>query len=167
MHSFKNGLPQVKESDVCVVLAPCVQSDYENAKSLAKICKAVVLVNGFAKVSQSFCIQLFIIHSFLSTPSNDSDAYSFTRKDTKSVPETATMAYFFKPLTYNSQIVGYLQRRYPNDWVTLDATTKKSLKSFSDSQILVPKTNTPDLREPGRLVQRVVDQRAIEARRNQ
>ena len=126
----------MKASDVCVVLAPCVQSDYENAKSLATICKAVVLVNGFAK-------------------------------DTKSVPETATMAYFFKPLTYNSQVVGYLQRCYPNDWVTVDATTKKTLKSFSDSQILVPKTNTPDLREPGRLVQRAVDQRAIEARRKQ
>jgi hypothetical protein len=77
------------------------------------------------------------------------------------------MAYYLKPLTYNSQVVGHLQRCYPNDWAVIDATTQKSLQSFSDLQILVPKTNTPDLREPGRVVQRAVDQRAIEARRKQ
>lgn len=52
IHSFRDGLPPVKESDVCIVMAPCVQSDYENSKQLATLCKAVVLVNGFAKVRQ-------------------------------------------------------------------------------------------------------------------
>ncbi|GAX25231.1 hypothetical protein FisN_5Lu347 [Fistulifera solaris] len=54
VHSFKSGFQptNIKKTDVCVVVAPCVQSDYENAKQLAKLCKAVVLVNGFAKVGR-------------------------------------------------------------------------------------------------------------------
>ena len=133
VHSFKNGPPQVAAGDVCVVLTPCVSNDYEYAKRLASACKAVVLVNGFAK-------------------------------DPKSVPGSATMAYFLKPLTYNSQVAGYLLRSYPNDWVTLDATTKKALASFRDDEILVGGSNTPDLRAPGRLVQKSVDDRAIQTR---
>ena len=46
----------------------------------------------------------------------------------------------------------------------LDATTKAVLKTFTDGEILVEKTNTPDLRESGRLVQKSVDERAIQAR---
>ena len=46
----------------------------------------------------------------------------------------------------------------------LDAETKSVLKSFSDEEILVRNTNTPDLRESGKLVQRSVDERAIRAR---
>ena len=76
------------------------------------------------------------------------------------------MAYYQKPLTYNSQVVGYLMRQYPNDWATIDLVSKEVLGSFSDKEILVPGTNTPDLRESGKLVQRSVDQRAIAARKN-
>ena len=74
------------------------------------------------------------------------------------------MAYFLKPLTYNSQVAGYLVRAYPSDWATVDATSKQVLKTFSEDQILVRGTLTPDLREPGKLVQKSVDERAIKAR---
>ena len=76
----------------------------------------------------------------------------------------ATMAYFLKPLTYNSQIAGFLIRSYPSSWTVLDAQTKAVLGSFADEQILVDGTNTPDLRQSGGLVQKSVDERAIKAR---
>jgi len=85
-------------------------------------------------------------------------------KDPKSVSEKATFAYHQKPLTYNSQVVGYLMRSYPGDWQVIDVATRKALKSFSDTDILVRKTNTPDLRESGKLIQRAVDERAIQMR---
>ena len=75
------------------------------------------------------------------------------------------MGYFQKPLTYNSQVAGFLIRSYPSLWTVLDAQTKAVLGSFTDEQILVEGTNTPDLRESGRLVQKSVDERAIKARR--
>ena len=75
------------------------------------------------------------------------------------------MGYFLKPLTYNSQVAGFLIRSYPSLWTVLDAQTKAVLGSFTDEQILVEGTNTPDLRESGRLVQKSVDERAIKARR--
>ena len=84
-------------------------------------------------------------------------------QDQKSIPPEATMAYFVKPLTYNSQVAGYLIRAYPSLWTVLDVQSK-ILGSFSDEQILVDRTNTPDLRESGRLVQKSVDERAIKAR---
>jgi hypothetical protein len=87
-------------------------------------------------------------------------------QDRKSVSAAATMAYFLKPLTYNSQVVGYLVRKYPNDWATIDSISKQVLGSYTDAEILVPKTNTPDLRGSGRLVQKSVDERAIAARKN-
>ena len=71
------------------------------------------------------------------------------------------MAYFLKPLTYNSQIAGYLIRSYPSLWTVLDAETKQVLGSFSDDDILVSGTNTPDLRDAGRLVQKSVNERAM------
>ena len=74
------------------------------------------------------------------------------------------MAYYNKPLTYNSQVAGFLIRSYPSLWTVLDAQSKAVLGSFTDSEILVDKTNTPDLRESGRLVQKAVDERAIQAR---
>lgn len=74
------------------------------------------------------------------------------------------MAFYLKPLTYNSQVAGYLIRCYPNSWTAWDALTKKSLGSFSDSEILFGDTNTPDLRSAGRLVQKSTDDRAIAAR---
>jgi hypothetical protein len=74
------------------------------------------------------------------------------------------MAYYNKPLTYNSQVAGFLIRSYPSLWTVLDAQSKAVLGSFPDGEILVEKTNTPDLRESGRLVQKSVDERAIQAR---
>ena len=53
LHSLRDGLPEVAKSDVCVLLAPSSRPDYEAAQRLASKCKAVVLVNGFAKVR--FC----------------------------------------------------------------------------------------------------------------
>jgi hypothetical protein len=85
-------------------------------------------------------------------------------KDQKSVPGDATMAYFLKPLTYNSQVAGYLIREYPGVWTALDAITREELGKFSDKDILFGKSNTPDLRGSVRLVQKSVDERAIRAR---
>jgi len=85
-------------------------------------------------------------------------------KDQKSVPESATMAYFLKPLTYNSQVAGFLLvRSYPSQWTVLDAQSSV-LGTFTDADILVPKTNTPDLRASVRLVQKSADEKAIRAR---
>jgi len=85
------------------------------------------------------------------------------------------MAYYLKPLTYNSQIAGYLIRSYPGPWTVLGAaasTNSKSgaeamtvLETYSDAEILVPQTNTPDLRAAVRRVQKAADERAIAARR--
>ena len=87
-------------------------------------------------------------------------------QDAKSVSGEATMAYFLKPLTYNSQVAGYLVRSWPGKWTTIDATTKNVLGTFDDSDILVSGTNTPDLRDAVRQVQKSVDQRAIQARQS-
>ena len=67
--------------------------------------------------------------------------------------------HFLKPLTYESQVAGYLIRS------VLDSQNKAVLGAFTDAQILVDRTNTPDLRESGRLVQMSVDEWAIRARR--
>jgi hypothetical protein len=75
------------------------------------------------------------------------------------------MGYFLKPLTYNSQVVGYLARNYPNDWATIDLLSKQVLGTFKDEEILFGQSNTPDLRESGRLVQKCVDERAILSRK--
>lgn len=85
-------------------------------------------------------------------------------KDLQSVPGAATMAYFLKPLTYNSQIAGYLIRCYPGPWTVVDAATGSTLSTCLDETILVAGTNTPDLRAAVKLVQRAVDERAIRAR---
>jgi hypothetical protein len=74
------------------------------------------------------------------------------------------MGYFLKPLTYNSQIAGLLVRSYPSQWTVLDAQSSSVLGTFTDKQILVPKTNTPDLRDSVRLVQKNADEKAIRAR---
>ena len=97
---------------------------------------------------------------------NPSISISVIHQDQKSVPGTATMGYFLKPLTYNSQVVGYLTRQYPKDWATIDLFSKEVLGSYTDNEILFQQTNSPDLRGPGRLVQKSVDDRAIQARRN-
>lgn len=74
------------------------------------------------------------------------------------------MAYFFKPLTYNSQVAGYLMRQYPGPWTTLDWTGNTVLDTCADANILVPNTNTPDLRAAVRRVQQAVDTQALESR---
>jgi len=137
-HSLRDGLPsKVGKGDICFVVTPSSPSDYQAAKTLTKSDVGAVV----------------ILNGFA--------------KDPKSVPPTATMAYFLKPLTYNSQVAGYLTRSYPSKWTVLDAATKEILGSFSDTEILVKGTNTPDLRESGRLVQSSVNRRAIEQRKNQ
>ena len=126
---------EVGADGICIFLTPASRGDYMAAQNLAK--------SGAVKA-------VILVNSFA--------------KDPRSVPEGATMAYFLKPLTYNSQVAGYLIRSYPSDWTVLDATSKAVLGIFSDDQILVKGTNTPDLRDSGRMVQKSVDQRAIAAR---
>ena len=106
----------------------------------------------------STCFILFLSHLYLLF------TIILSAQDQKSIPGSATMAYYVKPLTYNSQVSGYLIRSYPSSWTVLDAQSKSVLGSFSDDTILVDRTNTPDLRESGRLVQKSVDERAIRAR---
>ena len=77
------------------------------------------------------------------------------------------MAYYYKPLTYNSQISGYLLRCYPTDWCTLNFNGKEILQSTTDTNILVPNTNTPDLRTAVKVAQKNADQQAIRARQQQ
>ena len=86
------------------------------------------------------------------------------QQDRTSVPGDATMAYYLKPLTYNSQIAGYLIRSYPGPWTVVDALGKTVLATYRDDEILVPQTNTPDLRASVRRVQKDVDERAIRER---
>ena len=64
------------------------------------------------------------------------------------------MAYYLKPLTYNSRVAGYLIRTYPTPWTVIDSMSKDVLATFSDAEILVKGTNTPDLRESVRIVQK-------------
>ena len=63
-------------------------------------------------------------------------------------------------------MVGYLTRKYPGDWAVIDLLSKGILATYNDSEILYQATNTPDLRGPGRIVQKFVDERAIQARKN-
>mmetsp|Transcript_35502 Transcript_35502/g.77753 ORF Transcript_35502/g.77753 Transcript_35502/m.77753 type:complete len:326 (-) Transcript_35502:105-1082(-) len=135
--SVKDGIPQdTGPDDVVVFLTPSTSGDYRAAETMA---------------SSGTLRGVVIINGFA--------------KDNKSVKQDATMAFFLKPLTYNSQIAGYLVRSYPNSWSTIDAATNEVLGSFSDDEILVRKTNTPDLRAAVKLVQNSFDQRAIESRR--
>lgn len=52
VHRLADGLPDIAKGDVCVLLSPSSQKDYDIAKLLATdgVAKAVVIVNGFAKV---------------------------------------------------------------------------------------------------------------------
>lgn len=52
-HSLREGLPmEVGKGDVCFLLNPSSSSDYQAAKKLAQTnVGAVVIINGFAKVS--------------------------------------------------------------------------------------------------------------------
>ena len=129
---------------VYIFISPSSRGDYMMAQQLAannaNICKSsVVIVNGFAKGPNS-------------------------------ISGLATMSYYLKPLTYNSQIAGYLIRSYPSLWTVLDSSggggvkAAKVLTTYTDKDILVQGTNTPDLRASGKLVQKSVDERAIAAR---
>lgn len=74
------------------------------------------------------------------------------------------MAYYLKPLTYNSQIAGYLVRSYPGAWTTFDAFGKVLSTCSNDEEILVSNTNTPDLRRSVKEVQKAADDKAILSR---
>lgn len=135
--ALRDGLPEnvgTTKNNVFLFLTPSSQRDYQTARSL---------------VEETGCPTVVVNASF---------------KDQKSIPPNATMAYFLKPLTYNSQVAGYLIRAYPSLWTVLDSQSKAVLGAFTDTQILVDRTNTPDLRQSGRLVQKAVDERAIRAR---
>ena len=135
--SLRDVKPQdLPSNTVCVLLAPSTRTDYQFAKSLVQ--------------DNKNRNKVVIVNGF--------------DKDRDSIPGQATMAYYFKPLTYNSQTVGFIIREYPGPWTTLDAATKEVLQKADDSKILVEGTNTPDLRESGRLVQKSVDIRAIQSR---
>jgi Domain of unknown function (DUF1995) len=161
--SLRQGTPdELSKGDVCIFITPNGRGDYKAAKDLAesKAPKAVVIVNGSAKVSR----QQRDAKTISRYNHKSSHCLSSISKDQDSVSGKATMAYYLKPLTYNSQVAGYLVRSYPSDWTVLDAVTKKSLGSFSDTEILFGDSNTPDLRNSGRLVQKSMDDRAIAAR---
>lgn len=49
-HSLRDGKPAVASADICVLVGPSARNDYLVAQQLATECKAVVLVNGYAKV---------------------------------------------------------------------------------------------------------------------
>jgi hypothetical protein len=134
--SLKDGLPDIAKDDVVVFVTPSGRADYTAA---AQLCSGSITPKG-----------VVIVNAFA--------------KDPKSISPRATMAYFLKPLTYNSQIVGYLTRTYPGQWTTVDGLTQSILSSVTDEDILVRNTNTPDLRASSRLVQKAVDERAIRAR---
>ena len=135
--TLRNGIPDgISKGDVCILISPTGRQDYNMAQSLAESNAAKAVV---------------IVNGLA--------------KDQESVPGAATMAYFLKPLTYNSMVSGFLVRSYPGAWTVFDAVTKKSLGSFSDAEILFGDSNAPDLRASGRLVQKATDERAIAARR--
>lgn len=52
VHALRDGLPSVAKGDICVLIGPSAQNDYDAADRLAAagVAKAVVVVNGFAKV---------------------------------------------------------------------------------------------------------------------
>jgi len=135
IYSMKDDLSDIGDDTVCIVTMPSSRIDYQTAQNLA---------------TSGTVAAVIVVNGFA--------------KDPKSVPGSATMAYYLKPLTYNSQVAGYLTRSYPAKWAVIDTTTKKVLASFSDEEILVKGTNTPDLRNSGRIIQRAVDERAIKER---
>jgi len=134
----KDGPPDMEggSGTVYVLVAPSQSSDYKLAAALAS--------------SKSAAKAVVIVNGFA--------------KDNFSVSTEATMAYFYKALTYNSQISGYLVRGYPGAWTAVDAATKEVLGTFDDETILVPRTNTPDLRGAVSLASKAFDRRAIAAR---
>lgn len=134
--TLRNGIPDgLTKSDICVVLAPTGDSDYRMVEFLA----------------ESNRVKAVVIINCLA-------------KNRESVSGRATMAYFLKPLTYNSMVSGFLLRNYPMPWTVFDAMTEKSLATFTDTDILFGDSNTPDLRKSGRLVQKATDDRAIASR---
>ena len=86
-------------------------------------------------------------------------------KSPKSVTDAALNAFYLKPLTYNSCVVGFLYRAYPSPWRAVD-DEGRVLREFEDGQIRVKGTSTPDLREAVKLCSKAWDERAIAARRS-
>jgi len=79
-------------------------------------------------------------------------------------PPISVMSYFAKPITFNSELVGTLTRIHPKPW-TVTTTKGKVLKTWTDEEILVPKSNTPDLRGPVKLLCDEYQRAAIAARK--
>jgi len=125
---------------VYIFVSPSSKKDYMMAQQLAQQ----------RKQQQSNVHAVIIVNGFAKNPD--------------SVSKLATMSYYYKPLTYNSQLAGYVIRSYPSLWTVLDATTQKVLQTYSDEEILFLNSNTPDLRSSGKIVQKSVDERAIAAR---
>jgi len=124
---------------VYIFVSPSSKKDYMMAQQLAQ-----------QRKQQSNVHAVIIVNGFAKNPD--------------SVSKLATMSYYYKPLTYNSQLAGYVIRSYPSLWTVLDATTQKVLQTYSDEDILFLNSNTPDLRSSGKIVQKSVDERAIAAR---
>lgn len=135
VYTLRDGVPSMTKGGIFVLVGPSGGSDY----SLAN------------RIAQDDATKAIILVNGLA-------------KNQESISGKATMAYFLKPLTYNSMVSGFLVRSYPGPWTVLDAVTKKSLSTFSDEEILFGDSNTPDLRASGRLVQKATDERAIAAR---
>ena len=55
------------------------------------------------------------------------------------------MAYYLKPMTFNSGICGYCIRRYPNDWVVWSAKTASPLADYKVSFVEAQGCLRPDL----------------------
>mmetsp|Transcript_26738 Transcript_26738/g.37692 ORF Transcript_26738/g.37692 Transcript_26738/m.37692 type:complete len:279 (+) Transcript_26738:140-976(+) len=166
-------LPFLGPKTCLMVSSSSSASSISKAKSIVKGTTVYPLAEGIPDVDQGdVCVFVspssqndYMVANKLASQGITTVIVNAFAKDRKSVSEKATMAYFQKPLTYNSAVVGYLLRQYPGKWATIDATSKEVLKTFTDDEILVQGTNTPDLRESGRLVQKSVDERAIRARR--
>ena len=113
--TLRNGIPDgISKGDVCILISPTGRQDYKMAQSLAESNAAKAVV---------------IVNGLA--------------KDQESVPGTATMAYYLKPLTYNSQVAGYLVRTYPQPWTALDAVTNQALGSCK-SNALSKHISTPN-----------------------
>jgi hypothetical protein len=60
VESLRSGMPDgISKGDVCILVAPNGRTDYKVAQSLAesKTAKAVVIVNGLAKVSRTISLR--------------------------------------------------------------------------------------------------------------
>jgi len=140
---LSNDSENKNDGIVYIFVSPSSRKDYMTAQQLAQ--------QQQQQQSKSNAVHsVIIVNGFAKNPD--------------SVSGFATMSFYYKPLTYNSQLAGYVIRSYPSLWTVLDATTQQVLQTYTDEEILFLNSNTPDLRSSTRLVQKSVDARAIAAR---